>query len=180
MKLKKPQAVFLDRNGTINYDYGYVGKPEDFHLLEGVGEAIKIFNEMNIKVIVVSNQSGVARGFYTKEDVERVNEKMRKELSRFGAWIDGIYYCPHHPEDGCECRKPKSGLFKKAAEDFSLALNKCVVIGDKLSDIEVARNIGALPILVLTGHGEEERKKIKDESILIVSSLLEAAKMFKE
>jgi D,D-heptose 1,7-bisphosphate phosphatase len=178
MRLRRPQAVFLDRNGTINHDYGYVGKPEEFHLLEGVGEAVRIFNRIGAKVIVISNQSGIARGYFTKEDVERVNEKMREELAKWGARIDAVYFCPHHPSEGCECRKPKSALFKKAAEEFCLDLRECVLIGDKISDIEAAKRIGAFSILVLTGHGEEELKREGAKPDLVVPSLLDAAKSF--
>jgi D-glycero-D-manno-heptose 1,7-bisphosphate phosphatase len=141
------RAVFLDRDGTINIDKGYVYRTEDFVFLDGFIEALKVFHELNYYVIVITNQSGVARGYYGEEDVIKLHQYMDEELKKSGTYIDAYYYCPHH-KDGkvkkyaidCNCRKPKSGLILKAKEDFNLNLKASILIGDKQTDIDAANN----------------------------------------
>ncbi|MBI1913010.1 MAG: HAD family hydrolase [Deltaproteobacteria bacterium] len=151
-------VVFLDRDGTINEDVGYLSDPKGLVLIEGAGEAIKKLNSANIKVIVVSNQSGVGRGYYTNDDVEKVNKRLFELLSPTGAQIDGIYYCSHHPDFKCDCRKPSTGLAKQAALEHEIDGLRSYVVGDKGSDVDLAGNIGAKGILVLTGKGTDEHK----------------------
>lgn len=160
-------AVFLDRDGTINEQMGYINHESRFHLLPGVGEAIRKLNEADIPVVVVTNQSGLARGYFPENLLDYVHEYMRKELARQGAHVDSIYICPHHPEakeerfrKNCSCRKPGKGLFIQAAEDLDLDLSSSYVVGDRWSDLESAANCGAAGILVLTGYGRGELKYI--------------------
>ena len=159
---KMNAAVFLDRDGTINADSGYISRPEDLNLYPWAAEAVRAINKSGMKAVVVTNQSGVARGFYTEADLRIVHDKMIADLAEGGAKIDAVYYCPHHPRfvDSpygieCRCRKPKPGLLALAASEQSIDLEASFVIGDKLSDLEMALNAGATPALVLTGYGRE-------------------------
>jgi D,D-heptose 1,7-bisphosphate phosphatase len=166
----KRKAVFLDRDGTINEEVGYLAKPEDLALINGTADAIKLLNDAGFAVIVVTNQSGVARGYFTEDDVTKVNDKMLFELNMKGAYVDGIYYCPHHPDFGdgidCDCRKPNTGMVKKAVEELGIVIDGSFVVGDHKGDIELGKNVGAKTVLVLTGHGKEEENKLKDEGII--------------
>lgn len=174
--MNTPFTVFIDRDGTINVDTGYLGSPSGVVLIEGAGRAVKRLNEAGVKAVVVSNQSGVARGMFTLEDAEAVNKKLIELLAAEGARLDGIYFCPHHPDDGCECRKPKTGLVVKAANDLGLDAARSYVIGDKASDIELARNLGpqVKAVLVLTGSGETERAKLSGKPEFVASDLFQA------
>lgn len=153
------RAVFLDRDGVIVQDIGYASKWVKKLLIPGSVEAIKILNENNFKVVVVTNQAGVAKGYYTEEDVILFNRLMIKELAKKGAKIDAIYYCCHNPITNCDCRKPKPGMLKRAEKEFDIDLQKSFLIGDKNSDILAGRYVGCKTCLVLTGHGIEELKK---------------------
>jgi len=172
---KKDIAVFLDRDGTICRDVHYMSKPEQFELLPKVAEGIRLLNELGVKVIVITNQSGIARGYFTEEDLNMIHERMRKELATRGAKIDAIYYCPHHPNDGCDCRKPKIGLFIKAAKDFNLHLKRCFMIGDRELDIKAGWNAGCTSILL---PSPETENSIKAD--YTVPNLYEAAKLIKK
>jgi D-glycero-D-manno-heptose 1,7-bisphosphate phosphatase len=158
--MKTHPAVFLDRDGTINEQMGYINHISRFVLLPGVGRAIRRLNEYNVPVVVVTNQSGLARGYFPDELLEEVHEKMTRELAEEGARLDGIYICPHHPEAkekkyrvACNCRKPKTGLLEQAAEDLGLDLEKSFMVGDRWSDLKCGAAVGASPVLVLTGYG---------------------------
>jgi len=163
MKDKKTlrAAVFLDRDGTINEDKGYIGNPDDIVLIAGAAEAIKKLNERHIPVIVITNQSGLARGFYREADLERVNKRLEALLKEKGAHIDGLYYCPHHPDDKCECRKPQTELIMDAARDHETDLARSVMVGDKYSDMELGRRAGMTDVLVLTGYGTVALEELK-------------------
>ena len=152
------KAIFLDRDGTINVDKGYVHKPEDFVFMAGAPEAIRQMNKFGYKVIVISNQSGIARGFFTSDDVVKLHEHINLELNKYGARIDAYYFCPHHPDYDmeCDCRKPKTGLIEQAVKDFNIDLTQSWMIGDKASDLECAGNIGLKAVLLLTGYGSKE------------------------
>lgn len=143
------KAFFLDRDGTINVDTGYVGKPEDVELLPGAADAIRKMNEAGFLVIVVTNQSGVARGYYGLEDVEKVNQQINSSLLKQNAHIDAFYICPHlenapveQYNKRCNCRKPNLGLFEKAIFDFDLDPALCYACGDKLRDVERLTELG--------------------------------------
>lgn len=169
---KHKAAVFMDRDGTITEEMGYLKEPEKLRLISRSAEAIKLLNKREILAIVVSNQSGVARGYFTEKTVRETHKRLEKLLAEKGAYLNGIYYCPHHPKFGppkyrkdCNCRKPKSGMLLRAAKKFNLDLKKCYVIGDKVNDIKLARNVGAKGILVLTGYGERSKKKVKSDYV---------------
>jgi D-glycero-D-manno-heptose 1,7-bisphosphate phosphatase len=184
-------AVFIDRDGTINEQRGYINHMRRFVLLPGVGEAISLLNKNNHIVVVTSNQSGVARGYFPIELVQDIHELMKGELEKDNAYLDGIYFCPHHP-DGvvpeyrreCGCRKPNIGLIKKAAAELDMDMEASYVIGDRLLDIEFAHNANLPGILVLTGYGKGElkysmaHKSIKP--IYVAKDLLKAVKWILE
>jgi histidinol-phosphate phosphatase family protein len=151
--LTKPakKAVFLDRDGTIARDVHYCRRPEDFELLPTVPEAIRLLNRNGFKVVVITNQSGIARGYFTEETLSQIHDKMRVELAEHGAWVDAIYYCPHHPDEGCSCRKPGTALFRKAAGEHDIDLQASYVVGDLQMDIDAGRALGATTVLVTTG-----------------------------
>jgi len=166
MTTKQP-AVFLDRDGTINEQMGYINHISRFVLLSGVGRAIHKLNEQKIPVVVVSNQSGLARGYFPASLLDEVNQKMEQQLAADGAHIDGLYICPHHPEAKeekyritCNCRKPKIGLLKQAAADLNLNLKKSFMVGDRWSDLKCGVAAGATSILVLTGYGRGDQQYI--------------------
>jgi D-glycero-D-manno-heptose 1,7-bisphosphate phosphatase len=156
-------GVFLDRDGTINEQMGYINHISRFHLLPDVGQAIKLLNDRNIPVVVVTNQSGLARGYFPPELLTAVHDRMQELLTAEGAHLDGIYVCPHLPDaelsdyrKDCQCRKPKTGLFIKAAAELDIDLAISYVVGDRWSDVRSAANCGATSILVLTGYGRGE------------------------
>ena len=169
------KAVFVDRDGTINVNVEYLDDPKKLKIYPGVAEGLKKLKENSFKIIVITNQSGIARGFFSEERLKEIHQKMREELSKKGATIDGIYYCPHHPADGCSCRKPETALFHRAARDFNLDLKISWVVGDSWRDIEAGRRIGAKTILVKSGpsRGNEDC----DPPDSIAENLLEAANL---
>ena len=149
-------AVFLDRDGTVAEEVGYLNHASRFRMFPFVAAAIHRLNEAELPVVVVSNQSGVGRGYFPESLVHSVNEMMKRELTAAGARIDAIYYCPHTSADHCDCRKPKTGLLERAAREHSLELGRSFVVGDRYGDIELARSVRARGILVRTGYGEGE------------------------
>lgn len=152
------RAVFLDRDGTINEEVGYLGDPDKLVLIDGAGRALKKLREAGFKLIVVSNQSGAQRGFFTVEDVERVNRRLVELLGEEGVALDAIYYCPHLD---CDCRKPNTGMIKKAQKEHKVDPSLSYVIGDKATDMKLAKNAGAIGIMVMTGFGMEEKNRIE-------------------
>lgn len=149
-------AVFLDRDGTIAEEVGYLNHACRFRMFPFVAAAIRRLNEVGLPVVVVTNQSGVGRGYFPESLVHTVNEMMKKELAAAGARIDAVYYCPHTSADHCDCRKPKAGMLDRAAREHSLELGRSFMVGDRYADMELARNIRARGILVRTGYGEGE------------------------
>jgi D-glycero-D-manno-heptose 1,7-bisphosphate phosphatase len=149
-------AVFLDRDGTISEEVGYLNHPSRFRMFPFAAEAIRRLNQAGLPVIVVTNQSGVGRGYFPESLVDAVHEMMSKELATQGARLDAIYYCPHNSADACDCRKPKTGLLERAAREHSLDLKRSFVVGDRHGDIVLGQNAGARSILVRTGYGEGE------------------------
>jgi D-glycero-D-manno-heptose 1,7-bisphosphate phosphatase len=149
-------AVFLDRDGTIAEEVGYLNHASRFRMFPFVAAAIRRLNEAGLPVVVVTNQSGVGRGYFPESLVHSVNEIMKKELAAAGARVDAIYHCPHTSADGCDCRKPKTGMLERAAREHALDLRRSFVVGDRYSDVELACNAQARSILVRTGYGEGE------------------------
>ncbi|MCK9273524.1 MAG: D-glycero-beta-D-manno-heptose 1,7-bisphosphate 7-phosphatase [Syntrophales bacterium] len=159
---KNNRAVFFDRDGTLNEDMGYLSNLDQLRLYPCAGKAVRLVNEMGMKAVVITNQSGIARGYFDEEFVITLHEKISELLESEGARIDRFYFCPHHPEEGkgpykidCFCRKPKPGMLLQAAEDINIDLARSFMIGDMIKDIEAAENAGAKGILVKTGYGRE-------------------------
>jgi len=157
------RAVFLDRDGTINVELEFLHRPEDFHFIPGAPQAIRLLNEAGFRVIVVTNQSGIARGYYDEAAVRRLHRYMDAQLAPFDAHIDAYYFCPHHPEHGseeyrksCACRKPMDGMLRRGAAEFALDLSASFMIGDRLVDVAAGLKAGCLPMLVRTGYGAAE------------------------
>lgn len=172
---KKAKVIFLDRDGTMNEEVHYLHKPEDFRLLPGVGQAVRRFNEAGYQVVVVTNQAGVARGYYTEQDVIELHAYLNRILKEEGAHVDAFYYCPHHPEHGigpykteCRCRKPGIGMFEQAEQAFKDGINKeeSYMIGDKLLDVEAGHRYGVRSVLVGTGYGREVREEQRNKGLL--------------
>ena len=134
------KVIFLDRDGVINEDYGYVGKIEDFKFIDGVFEACKSFKNLGYEIVVVTNQSGIARGYYSEDEFLKLTSYMQDEFLKKEISILKTYYCPHLPNNNCSCRKPKSGMILQALDEFDINLDNSWLIGDKLSDIECAKN----------------------------------------
>ena len=178
------RAVFLDRDGVITQDPPhYAHRLDQLKLIPGSLEAIKLLNENEFKVIVVSNQSGVAKGYFQEEDVRIFNRALGEQLKKKESYIDAIYYCPHHSEAkieeyriDCDCRKPKPGMLLKAALKINIDLKKSFMIGDQWSDISAGYEAGCKTILVLTGHGNEQLSKNKSEANFISENLYAGVK----
>jgi D,D-heptose 1,7-bisphosphate phosphatase len=152
----KNKAVFLDRDGTINIDVHYLADPDKFEMYPGVGEGVRELKNHGFKVIVVTNQSGIGRGYYSLDQLSAIHKKMNNIFLRYDITLDGIYYCPHHPDDHCNCRKPNTGLFEKAISQHNINISKSFMVGDKLLDIEAGKKIGARTILIPELHVREE------------------------
>lgn len=147
--------IILDRDGVINYDsVEYIKSPAEWLPIPGSLDAIAQLNRAGFRVLVVTNQSGIARGYYDLETLDEIHEKMMQQLAAVGGYIDEIFFCPHHPDESCHCRKPKPGLLQQIASQYPLQLTETFFIGDSYSDIQAARAAGCLPILVLSGNGE--------------------------
>lgn len=158
----KNRAVFLDRDGVIVEEVDYLRRPSQLKLIPGAAEAITRLHKAGFKTIVVSNQSGIARGYFTRGDLRRIHAKLRAELKKKGARVDAIYFCPHHPEAGervvCDCRKPKIGMLLEAKKRFKIDLKKSFLVGDSSADMGAARSAGVFGILVRTGYGGKDGK----------------------
>ncbi|MFX0186830.1 MAG: D-glycero-beta-D-manno-heptose 1,7-bisphosphate 7-phosphatase [Candidatus Hodarchaeota archaeon] len=175
---KKKKAIFLDRDGVINKEISYISNPDDFEFIEGSIEALKILKEKNFLLIVITNQAGIARGYYTEEMLKKIHNKMTRILKQNNIVLDDIFYCPHHPDITgiCDCRKPKPGMIIKAKNKYNIDLQSSFMVGDTLNDIEAGLNAKCKTILVLTGYGSEEEKKIGPiKPDLIFKNLLDFA-----
>ena len=157
------RAVFLDRDGTINVEREYLADAEEFELIPGASLAIRRLKDAGFLLVVVTNQSGIGRGYYDEAALERIHARMQEELGAEGGRIDACYFCPHHPHHGigpyrqaCACRKPLPGLLLQAAADLGIDLSASFMVGDKLSDVEAGLKAGCTPLLVMTGYGAAE------------------------
>lgn len=167
-------AVYFDRDGTINEDSGYLSDPGALEMIPGAARSIKKLNDRGVPVVVISNQSGVGRGYFAEEAVKAVNDRLASILSAQGAFIDAIYYCLHRPDEDCECRKPRTGLVDRAAKEHGIDNRRSYVVGDKASDIGLAESAGAKGILVLTGNGAKERDKLAAAPAFVAADINEA------
>lgn len=155
-------AVFLDRDGTLSDEVGYMRKLSSYRVFPWTGRAIRRINESGMAVVVVTNQSGIGRGFFQATLVDQVHDRLRSEIRADGAYIDAIYYCPHRPDDGCACRKPLPGLLSRASAEMNLDPGRSFMIGDRYIDIRAGASMGTQTILVLTGNGTEEQAQHQD------------------
>jgi D-glycero-D-manno-heptose 1,7-bisphosphate phosphatase len=169
--------VLLDRDGVINQDSDdFIKSPEQWLPIAGSLEAIALFNEHGYKVVVITNQSGLARGLFDNAMLEIIHQKMLRMVEEKGGKIDAIYFCPHGPDDDCNCRKPKPGLLEAFASDNHVNLSGMAVIGDSLRDLQAAQTVGASPILVKTGKGKKTLDKNPNLNIPVFENLYDAAK----
>lgn len=178
---EKGSAVFMDRDGTINEEVSFLNRMEQLRLYPQTYEAIRMINASGMKAVVVTNQSGIARGYFTEDFVRSVHERINGMLRAEGAHIDGFYVCPHHPVYGngiykqhCNCRKPKPGMLLQAAEEMNIDLTRSYMIGDMLKDIEAGKKAGACGILVKTGYGPNIVRT--DMPAYIAADILEAVR----
>ena len=175
--MPKQRYVLLDRDGVINCDRDdFIKCPEEWLPIAGSLEAIAMLNRYGYEVVVVTNQSGIARGLFDEGMLEKIHNKMHRLVNEMGGVISGIYYCPHGPDDACECRKPKAGLLKAFAADFNVDLTMIVVVGDSLRDLQAAIAVGAQPILVKTGKGQQTLNNNPQFNSLVFENLYDAAK----
>lgn len=165
-------AVFLDRDGTLNKEVNYLHKIENFEWVPGAPAAVKRLNELDVPVLVVTNQSGVARGYFEEEDIEQLHAFMEEELAKTGATIDDFYYCPYHPNGEVEeyravshCRKPNPGMFEEAIQEWSVDPARSFVVGDKNSDLIPGNELGMTTLLVRTGHDITESDAVHDHVV---------------
>lgn len=179
------KAVFLDRDGVINVDHGYVSKVDDFEFIEGVIEACRAIKAKGYQLVVITNQSGIARGYFSEDEFLQLTEWMDWSMADRGVELDGIYYCPHHPEKGigdylqqCECRKPQPGMINTAAEFLKLDLSQCYLVGDKESDLQAGISAGVGHNLLVTTGKEitDGGRKLADG---VVTSLQDVVALLK-
>lgn len=177
----KNRAVFLDRDGTINVEVQYLSKVEEFEFIPGVPWALRRLKDAGFLLVVVTNQSGIGRGYYDEAALQAIHDHMHADLAAFGVSVDACYFCPHHPEHGigdyrqeCGCRKPLPGMLQQAAQDLDIDLSRSYMIGDKLADVEAGTNAGCTPLLVLTGYGSGDSQKLP-EGVQAYPDLLAAA-----
>ena len=164
--MKKNSAIFLDRDGTINDEVGYLDSADKLRIIPAAFQAVRLINSSGMKAVVITNQAGIAKGLFTEEFVRAINEQIQSALLAQGALIDRFYFCPHHPTEGidpyrliCNCRKPEPGLLLQAAVDLNIDLARSYVIGDRLRDVETAHRAGAKGVLVMTGYGQDLMQK---------------------
>jgi D-glycero-D-manno-heptose 1,7-bisphosphate phosphatase len=162
------RAVFLDRDGTVNVEVGYLSDLSQLRLIPGAGEAIRRLNESGLMVVLVTNQSGIARGYFSEAFVRETHVLLEQMLSKEGAVISGIYYCPHHPKAGnshyttdCDCRKPGTGMIDRAARELNIDVKRSFVVGDKWSDVELGQRAGARSILVRSGFPLSDPENVR-------------------
>lgn len=184
--MKRP-AVFIDRDGTISEEVGYINHPSRFRVFPYTAEAIKLLNDQGWLAIIITNQAGVARGYFSESMIQTVHDNLLREVGEKGARVDAIYYCAHHPSVGeppyrqdCDCRKPKPGLVNRACKDLDIDLKHSWMIGDRYGDVELAHNAGIRSALVLSGYGrgewENQRSQWEQQPELVAENLLEAIK----
>jgi len=174
MKNEK-KAIFLDRDGTLIEEVNFLSTAGQTRLFDHTAEALTLFRDSGFSLFVVTNQSGVARGFFDVGAVDEVHSKIRNELVLRGLRIESFEYCPHLPDAGCACRKPNTGMIERIRREYSIDLEQSWVIGDKLLDIQLGRNAGCRTALVLTGYGSSHRAQLEQMPDIIAANLLEAA-----
>lgn len=173
------RAVFLDRDGTVNQEVEYLDDPDGLQLIPGAAAAIRLLNDAGVLAIVITNQAGIGRGYFSATTMEAIHARLAQQLAAHGAHLDAIYHCPHHPDAGCACRKPSPGMLLRAAREHSIDLERSVLVGDKASDLEAGRRAGCRTVLVLTGYGRETCVQLGRPGIgpdLVADDLLDAVR----
>ncbi|MDR3071753.1 MAG: HAD family hydrolase [Endomicrobium sp.] len=161
----KMPAVFLDRDGTVIFDKNYLSSPKQVKLYSFAAQSISKLRAAGFKIIIVTNQSGISRGLFTEKDLEKINKRFISLLKAAGSRIDGLYYCPHIDSDDCCCRKPKIGMILQSVKDFNIDIAKSYTIGDSVRDYMLGFNMGGKGVLVLTGHGKEQKNEVVKQKI---------------
>jgi D-glycero-D-manno-heptose 1,7-bisphosphate phosphatase len=169
----KQKAVFVDRDGTLIEEVNFLSRTEDLRFFSFTGEAVRLLKENGFLVIVVTNQSGIGRRIFTESAMHEIHEAIRTEVSEK---IDAFYFCPHLPDEACDCRKPKTAMIERAAEDFEIDLENSWLVGDKAIDVEAGRNANLKTALVLTGYGKQAVGQLENPADLTAENLLEAAR----
>jgi len=169
--------VILDRDGTLIEEREYLSDPDEVALIPGAGAALRDLQQMGLGLAVITNQSGVGRGFFDLDRVNLVHRRLQRLLAAEGVRLDGLYVCPHAPEDGCACRKPRLGLIRQASAELGFNVNESIVIGDKPADIEMGRCAGAMTVLVRTGYGARSEKNITAD--FVVDDLVAATRLIR-
>jgi D,D-heptose 1,7-bisphosphate phosphatase len=160
------RALFVDRDGTLNPDLHYLKEAERLELFRGVGESLSLAHDHGYLIVCVTNQSGIQRGFYTKEEVDRIHERLNELLKPHRARIDAVYFCPHAPEEGCRCRKPGTELFERARADWKIDFAQSAIVGDRALDIEAGDKLGLLTALVTApGHEAEATTEVRERHL---------------
>jgi histidinol-phosphate phosphatase family protein len=173
--MKQRRFVLLDRDGTLIVERHYLSHPRQVELLANTANGLRHMQEMGLGLVVITNQSGIGRGFFDEAQLHRIHQRMNELLEAEGIALDALYYCPHLPEDHCSCRKPRTGLIELASKEFGFDPKDCFVIGDKACDVELGQRVGGTTFLVCTGYGTQE---IANEIInpdYVVDDLWEAA-----
>jgi len=180
LEKSRPGAIFMDRDGTVSEEVGYMYHAGLFRPFPWTAEAIRKINDSGMKAILITNQSGIERGFFPESLVHEVHDVLQADLSRHDARLDAIYFCPHHPDTGCDCRKPRPGMLFRAQKEFGLNLAHSYFVGDRYLDVDAAHAAGVRSVLVMTGHGKTEHDQFKDlprQPHLIAGNLLEAVEL---
>lgn len=173
--MKKRRFVLLDRDGTIIVEKNYLSNPDHVELIPGAVKALKEFKKLGLGLVIITNQSGIGRKYFDLDALSKIHRKLTDLLFKGGVVLDDIYFCPHIPEDNCNCRKPKLGLIKKAAKEHNFDPKKCFVIGDKAIDVKLGQKMGATTFLVRTGYGAEIEKENLVKPDFIVDDLFQTA-----
>jgi D-glycero-D-manno-heptose 1,7-bisphosphate phosphatase len=175
--MPRRRFVILDRDGTINVDRHFLADPAGFELIGGAAEGLRRLAKLGLGLVVATNQSGIGRGYFAGDDLEAIHGEMAHQLAELGVRLDGVYTCPHRPEDECDCRKPRTGLMERAAAELSFDPSEAFVVGDRPRDIEMGRAVGATTLLVRTGHGARFEREGRIDPDYVVDDLREAAEV---
>lgn len=182
-------AVILDRDGTLCHEVHYLRRPDQLRLFDGAAASLRRLQEAGFALVLITNQSGVARGYFSEEELAAIHQALQERLAAAGAGLDAVYYCPHHPSEGfppyrtrCRCRKPGTALLEQAQADLGLDLSRSYAVGDRLHDLEGALRLGCRGILVRTGYGRHEERRLRQHRlpIEVVDDLVEAARRILE
>jgi D-glycero-D-manno-heptose 1,7-bisphosphate phosphatase len=171
--------VLVDRDGTINVERNYLSSPDQIELFPETVAGIKLLRSLGLPVAVVTNQSAIGRGYFDLAKLDEIHDRLHAILQEAGVGVDAVYFCPHTPEDSCDCRKPLTDMARRAALEFNAELSKSFVIGDNVCDIELGKNVGATTFLVRTGYGVRTEQEGKTQADYTVENLFEAASVIK-